>query len=130
MHRKGVIVGFLAGVAAAVALMILLTAGQEVPRAMAQEVTTASAAQAAPPAQKTTETVEIRAVPEGQAPAAAAQRYQIVTWSQPAGVRDTGGLIVPSHGAYVLDTQGGEVWLVDETRRPGKIERIGKVGPE
>jgi hypothetical protein len=118
MHRKGLLVGFLAGAMTVVALMIVFSIREDIPRAAAQEVSpTLRPGQEAPPAQAKTETVEIRAVPVGQAPAAAvAPRYQIDAWNTNLG-----------HGAYVLDTQSGEVWHISEAGRPKKL---GKAGPE
>jgi hypothetical protein len=123
MYRKGVVVGFLAGAMTAVALMILSTVGEEVPRAAAQEVSSAfRPVPEAQPAQEKVEAVEIRAVPAGQLPAPATPRYQIDAWAY------LGAPGYPSsHGAYVLDTHSGEVWSIGQSGRPKKV---GKVGPE
>jgi hypothetical protein len=118
MYRKGVFVGFLAGAFAVVALMIVLSIREDVPRAMAQEVSPAiRPVPDAPPAQRKTETLEIR-VQEGQAPAvaaaAAAPRYQISAWG--------------SNGALVIDTQTGVIWQYYNSGTP--LRKVGKVPAE
>jgi hypothetical protein len=54
-------------------------------------------------------------------PAAAAGRYQVSAWAYPGGGPGPG---TPSHGAYVLDTQSGQLWLTIDGRMTRKIEKV------
>jgi hypothetical protein len=56
--------------------------------------------------------------------AAAAPRYQIAAWAHPAAFGSGGHSSGSSHGAYVLDTQSGEVWHISEAGRPKKIGKV------
>jgi hypothetical protein len=47
-----------------------------------------------------------------------AQRYQIANWVHPSSA------LPASHGAYILDTQTGQVWHIVED---GKLKSIGGV---
>ena len=51
-----------------------------------------------------------------QVPPQAAPRFSISAWAYPASEL--------SHGAYILDTQSGQVWLI---YRDGKPSPIGQV---
>jgi hypothetical protein len=84
--------GFAAGLVAGVVGMIV-GAGGGLPRAMAQ----AGARQLLDPG------------PAG--------RYQISAWAHPGN-----GALLPSHGAYLLDTQTGRMWrIIDD----GELRRVG-----
>jgi len=48
-------------------------------------------------------------------------RYQISSWSYPTG---PGG--PASNGAYIIDTQQGRVWSVEESRRPESLGTVGE----
>jgi hypothetical protein len=82
MDRKSLVVGFLAGTMTVVVLMIVFSAGETMPRAMAQ-------AAAAP---------------------TALQPYLMQTWSSDAAA-GTSTSYGPSFGAYVLDTRSGKMWM-------------------
>jgi hypothetical protein len=85
MSRTNGLVGFGAGLLAGVLLTIVLSGGQEVPRAMAQ------------------------APPTAPGPS---QRYALSAWSYPGTANDTRGSISPaSYGAYIVDAQTGKVWV-------------------
>ena len=128
IRRNSLLLGFLAGIMTTVGMTIVLSGNHATSRAMGQvgPPPVGETARKTPVA-RTTEPAIVGA----EAPLAArSPRYQIATWSNPGAIRDTGGFIAPSHGAYVLDTESGDVWQVDESRRPKPIGRIGKVGPD
>ena len=52
---------------------------------------------------------------------AATSRFQISTWSYPAANGGSQKGTTPSYGAYVVDTQNGNVWLVVEDKQPKKL---------
>jgi hypothetical protein len=148
MARRNLFVGFGAGVLAGGVATIILMGGRTSPRAMAQDVqpprilvpAREPAPNVPPPAPAPAGEPAPALVPPPQAqpipaeavpppPPAATQRYQISAWAQ-SGTVGPGGGPGGSHGAYVIDTQSGEVWQIDGQQRPGKISRVGKVGPE
>ncbi len=55
-----------------------------------------------------------------QTPHAGSQRYQISAWAYPPDPHGTAA----SHGAYVLDSRSGEVFLIDGSRAPKSIGRV------
>jgi hypothetical protein len=97
MARKQLVAGFALGVLTTLVAVVLLSAGQEMPRAMAQ----------------TTETPPVQS---------SVGRYQISAWAHAGSIGAVGaGSFQPSHGAYVLDTQTGRVWRIVENARPASI---------
>jgi hypothetical protein len=53
-----------------------------------------------------------------------APRYQISSWAHPAASNSTG--VVDNHrsGAYILDTRGGKVWLVEGQADPRPVGQV------
>ena len=51
-------------------------------------------------------------------------RYQISAWAH-AG---SAGINVASHGAYVIDTQTGEVWAVGNGKKPELVGTVSRSG--
>jgi hypothetical protein len=99
MVKSAVSPGFWAGLIVGVVAVAAFSVSYALPRAMAQarnqEVTTAR--------------------PRGPA----ANRYQVSAWSYPSGT-GFGAL----HGAYILDTQDGKVWLVVSDQKPRPIGTV------
>jgi hypothetical protein len=105
MQRRSLFAGFMAGLVAAVVMMIVSSAGPEVPRAMAQES----------PAGRTT-SVALEPVPPPPPPAA--PRYQISAW----------GTQLNAGGAFIIDTQTGVIWQYYRSDIP--LRKVGKVPAE
>src|SRR4051812_17559125 len=104
MPRKNLLAGFVAGAATVVvAMMILSSAGRTMPRVMAQAVQ-----------------------PRDERPvasAAASPRYQISAWGQSGGPGWVG-----ARGAFVIDTQSGQIWELDVPQ--GRLRPFAKVEAE
>jgi hypothetical protein len=97
MARKQLVAGFVLGVFTTLAVVLVLSGGREMPRAMAQPAE-------APPTP------------------GAVGRYLASVWAHPGAVGAAGaGSYQPSHGAYLLDTQTGRVWMIDEGGRSTSI---------
>jgi hypothetical protein len=47
-----------------------------------------------------------------------APRYQISSWAFPASKEGDA-----YHGAYIIDTQKGDLWIVDRRNKPEKLAR-------
>jgi RNA polymerase sigma factor (sigma-70 family) len=58
-----------------------------------------------------------RAMAQGR-PVPAEPRFQIVVWVHPPGAMPA------THGSYILDTQGGEVWHIVEGRKPVSLGSV------
>ena len=121
MMRRNGLIGFGAGVLAGAVGMMALTGGHAVPRALGQVL---------PPPVVTVETpviqpqpVQVVAAPAG----AASPRYQITSWAHPAAYAANGAGNAASHGAYVLDSQNGDVWRINEH---GEYKKLRKVEAE
>lgn len=93
MARRNWLVGFVVGLVVGILSIVVLSGGQDVPQARAQS------------------------------PAAAAPDFWISTWAHPPAFGPNGASIAASHGAYILDTRRGRVWL---TKDGGKLQEIGQ----
>ena len=105
MTRKNTSIGFLAGLFLGVVAAVLLPGRYITPPAMAQ------------------------AQPQ-QPPAAATQRYQVSAWAHPGAFGPTGGSQPAEHGAYIIDSLTGEVFLIEGSRAPKAIGRVPTDGRE
>jgi hypothetical protein len=103
MARKNTFVGFATGLLVGAMATLVLNGGQDVASAKAQ---TGEQAEQKP------------------GPVIASQRYQISAWAHPgaygAGFKDAAA----SHGAYVLDTQDGQMWQIKEGGKPIPLGRV------
>lgn len=63
-----------------------------------------------------------------QPPKAGESHYQISSWAYPAayegGMRN-GRSTVGSHGAYIVNTQSGEIYVVTEEGKPSPLGKVG-----
>jgi hypothetical protein len=94
MTRGKIFAGFGAGLIAGALISAAISGGHGVPRAMGQE--------------------------QPRPPDAAPGRYQVSAWAHP-GVTGIGG---PGHGAYILDTATGQLWV---TRAEGGARKVGRL---
>jgi hypothetical protein len=131
MARTQLVAGFAFGVFTTLVAVFVLSGGPEVPKAMAQAPPPIGTIDQLPPARELPRPGQptqpsVREAPRpgaGPVPvpdslAAMAGRYQVATWAYPATSGPNPGWTSPSFGAYVLDTQNGQVWGIKEGGRP------------
>jgi len=123
MARRNLSLGFVAGLLAGALVMIVLSAGEDVPRAMAQSAPAPLQVPepdpfAAPP---------LQGQPVPPRPPVPAQRYQVAAWAYPAAWSPPNGGVSDraSHGCYILDTASGQMWSIEGSGKPTKLGKIG-----
>jgi hypothetical protein len=113
MARKQLATGFVLGMMTGLVAVFVLSGGRELPKAMAQARPPIGTIDQLPPSRE----LPRREPGRPPEPVPTVGRYQVSAWAYPA-TEALRTYYSASHGAYVVDTQTGQVWGIKEDGKP------------